>query len=244
MMNAAGTLKTLFHLSLLPIRGETQEARLESFYRGQADGYDAFRKKFLHGRCEMLQSLPVKQGDVWYDIGAGTGESAQVLSGRLSGLSHVYLVDLCPALLGKARQRIATAGWSNVTALHADAENLNRQQQSADLITFSYSLTMIPNWFAALEQAWALLRPGGHIGVVDFYVARKHPTENMKRHSWFSRTFWPTWFASDNVFVSCDHVPYLKARFETVRFDECRGKIPFVPFIRAPYYIFLGRKNS
>ena len=34
---------------------------------------------------------------------------------------------------------------------------------------------MIPDWFAAVDHAWRLLRPGGTIGVVDFYVGRKHP---------------------------------------------------------------------
>ena len=31
---------------------------------------------------------------------------------------------------------------------------------------FSYTLSMIPDWFAALENARRLLKPGGTIGVV------------------------------------------------------------------------------
>ena len=47
----------------------------------------------------------------------------------------------------------------------------------ADVVTFSYSLTMIPDWVRALEQAWALLKPGGTIGIVDFYVASQTAPE-------------------------------------------------------------------
>ena len=52
-----------------------------------------------------------------------------------------------------------------------------------DVVTFSYSLTMIPNWFQALERAYAALKPGGMIGVVDFYISRKWPAPGMRRHS-------------------------------------------------------------
>ncbi len=110
-------------------------------------------------------------------------------------------------------------------------------------MTFSYSLTMIPNWFSALENAWRMLRPGGHIGVVDFYVSRKYPTGDMMRHHWASRLFWATWFATDNVFLSSDHLPYLRERFRTCFLRERRGKVPFLPLLRAPYYLFLGVKR-
>ncbi len=101
---------------------------------------------------------------------------------------------------------------------------------------------MIPDWFSAIDNALRMLKPGGIIGVVDFYVSRKFPAEGMKRHSWFTRTFWPTWFATDNVFPSSEHLPYLQQRFETQSLREERCKIPYIPLIRMPYYTFVGRK--
>jgi methylenetetrahydrofolate reductase (NADPH) len=101
---------------------------------------------------------------------------------------------------------------------------------------------MIPDWFAAIDRAWELLRPGGTIGVVDFYVARKYAVAPFRRHSWFTRSFWPVWFASDNVFPSPDHVPYLHRRFEVIRFSEHFMRMRYLPFFRMPYYIFIGRK--
>ena len=109
-------------------------------------------------------------------------------------------------------------------------------------MTCSYSLTMIPDWFAAMDQAYRMLKPGGVIGVVDFFVARKYPAESLAKHRWSRRTFWPTWFASDNVFLSPDHIPYLQNKFETVTLQQHRGKVPYLPFVRAPYYVFIGRK--
>jgi S-adenosylmethionine-diacylgycerolhomoserine-N-methlytransferase len=89
-----------------------------------------------------------------------------------------------------------------------------------------------------------MLKPGGLIGVVDFYVSRKYPQDGLKRHRWFTRTFWPAWFASDNVFLSADHVPFLHRHFDPLHFEERRAKVPYIPFIRVPYYTFVGRKRE
>lgn len=84
--------------------------------------------------------------------------------------SNVYLVDLSPSLCEVARERFDRLGWKNVTVVCQDArafrlgEDLSQQEQSAilhhgddahtlrssgrtgkaDLITMSYSLSMIP----------------------------------------------------------------------------------------------------
>lgn len=241
-MSIVSDLKTLYHLTLSPIRGKTHAERLDSFYGGQAAGYDRFRARLLQGREELWRSLDVPQGGVWVDVGGGTGENLERLGDRLARLSKVYVVDLSRSLLEVARRRIADRGWSNVEALLADATNFSIPEGSADVVTFSYSLTMIPDWFAAIDRAWDLLKPGGTIGVVDFYVSRKHPEESRARHAWFTRTFWPTWFGNDNVHPSADHLPYLARKFESARLDEHRSKVPYIPLIRVPYYIFVGRK--
>ena len=103
---------------------------------------------------------------------------------------------------------------------------------------------MIPDWFAAIENAYRMLKPGGLIGTVDFYVSRKYPRDDHRRHRWFTRTLWPTWFANDNVFLSPDHVPFLHRRFEPVEFYEEKTRLPYVPFIKTPYYRFIGRKKE
>ena len=237
-----GDLKILWHMAVTGGKGRTHEERLENFYSGQADGYDSFRKRLLHGREEMFASLPSVPGGVWVDLGAGTGENAEHWGPQLADFSSAYLVDLSSSLLKFADQRIATRGWQNVKTVHADATQFVPQEGAADVVTCSYSLTMIPDWFLAMDQALRILKPGGTFGVVDFFVARKWPAEGLKKHGWPTRTGWQAWFANDNVFLSPDHIPYLQSRFETVSLEQSRGKVPYLPLVRAPYYRFVGRK--
>jgi S-adenosylmethionine-diacylgycerolhomoserine-N-methlytransferase len=241
-MGLASDLRVLYHLAFTRVRGDNHGERLEAFYGGQKGAYDDFRKRLLHGREEMMAALEVPPGGRLLDLGGGTGSNLEALGDRLLRLADVRVVDLCASLLEVAEERIRRRGWTNVRTVHADATAYNPGDGPADLVTFSYSLTMIPDWFAAIDRAHALLRPGGLIGVVDFYVSRKWPAPGRRRHSAFQRFFWPTWFGWDNVFLSADHLPYLESRFQTVKREERLGKMPYMLGLRAPYYIFIGRK--
>ena len=241
-MELLADLKTLYHLAAKPVRGSSHAARLESFYAGQAAGYDRFRQRLLHGRRELWQAIPIPPGGIWVDLGGGTGQNLEHFEERIRDLSKIYVVDLCPSLLALARQRAEQRGWTNVELAEADAATFQPAESQVDVVTFSYSLTMIPDWFAAVQQAERLLRPGGVIGVVDFYVSRKHPSPGLRRHNWWTRTFWPAWFARDNVWLSADHVPFLHWRFAPLHFDERVARVPYVPLLRVPYYTFVGQR--
>lgn len=241
-MSLFSDAKILYHMLLKRVRGKTHAERMESFYGGQAGDYDAFRKRLLHGREEMWGLLPRPVDGVWVDFGGGTGANLENLGTDISRLRKIYIVDLATSLLAVAAQRCEQRQWTNVVPTEADATSFTPAEGLADVVTFSYSLTMIPDWFAAIDNAQRILKPGGAIGVVDFYVSRKFPAEGQLRHGSFARALWPNWFATDNVFPSHDHLPYLQRRFSMKHLVERRGKIPYVPCLRAPYYIFVGEK--
>jgi S-adenosylmethionine-diacylgycerolhomoserine-N-methlytransferase len=241
-MSLPADLRILYQVLFARQRGATHAERLENFYGKQAEGYDDFRRRLLHGRKELYERLPTPDGGVWIEMGGGTGSNLEYLGPRIAPLANVLVVDLSPSLLAVARRRAEAHGWKNVETVEHDVTTLSAP--AADVVTFSYSLTMIPDWFAAVDRAKELLKPGGVIGVVDFYVARKYPATSRRRHPWTTRTFWPVWFAGDNVNPSPDHLPYLERSFETVECAEGRGKVPYLPIVRAPYYSFIGRKRS
>lgn len=243
-MSIWSDLRVLYHLTLAPVRGASHAQRMESFYSGQAAEYDDFRKRLLSGREELFAAIDVPDDGVWVDMGGGTGSNLELLGERIERLRKVYVVDLSPSLLTQVRRRANERGWKHVDAVQADATTFVPPEEHVDLVTFSYSLTMIPDWFAAAAHAGTLLRPGGQIGVVDFYVSRKYPTPPLNRHGWLTRTFWPAWFAGDNVHLSPDHLPFLQHHFAQQQVSECLGRIPLFPFVRAPYYWFVGTRSA
>ncbi|WP_315861313.1 class I SAM-dependent methyltransferase [Roseiconus lacunae] len=235
-------LRVLWHLMLHPVKGRTHEDRLESFYGGQAGDYDSFRERLLHGRDDVLEHLQFSPGMSWVDMGAGTGRNVLQVADRLTDLKQVLLVDLSQSMLNVAGEKLKERRIENASCLHADATMLNLPAESVDIVTFFYSLTMIPNWFAAIELAHRILKPGGTIAVADFYVSRKYPEVGHRRHSSLARLFWTNWFSADGVYLSSDHPAMLEHYFQVGSFSERFGKVPYMPLIRAPYYTFIGRK--
>jgi len=243
-MRLLSDFRVLYHMVLKPVRGLDHAARLESFYAGQAEAYDDFRRRLLPGRAELYRSIPMPEQAVWVDLGGGTASNLEFLGTKLAAAKKIYVVDLSASLLGIAEKRAREKGWTNVELAQADATTFRPAEGSADVVSFSYSLTMIPDWFAALENVRAILKPRGTLGVVDFFVARKYPEAGRQRHSWFTRYFWPVWFGTDNVFLSPDHVPYLHWRFQPTEYVEGRAKVPYMPLVRVPYYRFVGRRHD
>jgi S-adenosylmethionine-diacylgycerolhomoserine-N-methlytransferase len=71
-------------------------------------------------------------------------------------------------MLDKAEQRIRERGWTNVRLMDVEYGLEPIAGGYADVVLFSYSLSMFVDWKLALSCARAELRPGGRIGVVDF----------------------------------------------------------------------------
>ncbi|MFN0135495.1 MAG: class I SAM-dependent methyltransferase, partial [Phycisphaerae bacterium] len=88
-------------------------------------------------------------------------EPLDATRGKLVGL------DFSADMLVQAQRRVDRAGWRNVELLQGDATTMNLGR-TFDGILFAYSLTMIPDWPAALRRAWEHLRPGGRMVVLDF----------------------------------------------------------------------------
>jgi S-adenosylmethionine-diacylgycerolhomoserine-N-methlytransferase len=245
-MSFLNDLKVLYHLVLRPVRGKDHAQRMENFYAGQAAHYDDFRKRLLQGREDVYRKLGEQCEGTWVDFGGGTGANLEFIGEPIRKFDKIYVVDLAESLLGVVGQRVAKHGWTNVEGVAADATTWTppTNQGFADVVTFSYSLTMIPDWFAAIENAKRILKPGGRSGVIDFYVSRKYPQDSHARHGWSTRSFWPLWFSNDNVFPSPDHLPFLARHFETSWLQEKRAKVPYMPLVRTPYYQFIGRKSA
>lgn len=234
--------RVLFNLLFRSHRGATHAERLDSFYRGQAGDYDRFRERLLPGRRELVARLEAEPGAHWVDVGGGTAVTLDFLGARAALLGSYTVLDLCPSLLERASERISRGGHGNARAIIGDATEWRPAQGHADVVLFSYSLSMIPDWFAALDNALAMLRPGGLCAVVDFHVSRRHAAPPLQRHGAFTRAFWPLWFAWDGIHLNPDVIPYLTRRFETVHLSENRVRLPYVPGSRVPWFQFIGRK--
>ncbi|HEY1721603.1 MAG TPA: class I SAM-dependent methyltransferase [Magnetospirillaceae bacterium] len=213
-------------------------ARLNAFYGPQAQAYDAFRERLLPGRRAFMEALPLATGARAIDFGAGTGRHWLYIGDKLADIAQLDLVDLCSPLLDIARTRFANQ--SQVRIVLGDATTW-QAAAPADAIIFSYSLSMMPDWRTVLANALAQLKPGGVLGVIDFCTLPVVPPTPLRPMSRWSRWFWPRWFAHDGVWLRPDVLPALMASGPTLALEQSAAALPYLPFIRAPWFLWIGR---
>lgn len=220
-------------------RGGTQSDQLGAFYGPQAEQYDRFRERLLHGRAELIASLELPEGAHVLELGGGTGRNLEFFPAQRRADLHFEVVDLCAPLLQVAARR--TRDWPSVRTTLADACS-HQPGQPVDCVYFSYSLSMIPSWRAALDNALRALKPGGLLAVVDFHVSEARPAPGRARHGALARAFWPRWFAHDGVHVGPERLEALCRQLPEHTLAECLAPVPYLPGLRVPYYRFVGRK--
>ena len=202
----------------------------------------------------------MKRRPIWVDIGGGTGYNIEAMHAYLdvpTFFAKVYLVDLSPSLLEIARKRFDRLGW-DVEIVCQDARTFRLEnhemakatnasswhdydplRSGADLVTMSYSLSMIPDYYSVVDSIPSLLSFDGIISVVDFYVqsivevsGRTYTGGSFNRHvTWISRVFWRAWFDVDRVGLEGARRDYLEYRFGTLKTVDERnyllGGIPY-----------------
>jgi S-adenosylmethionine-diacylgycerolhomoserine-N-methlytransferase len=224
----------------MPGQGAAAE-RLERFYGPQAANYDRFRSRLLAGRAELLDKLAPPHGARVVELGAGTGYNVELWGPRLRNFGSLELVDLCPALAAQAGAR--TRAFPNVRVVEADATSYH-PSAPVDCVYFSYALTMIPDWFRALTNALAMLKTGGVIGVVDFYVSAPEAPDGLVQHAALTRWLLPRWFQHDGVFLNPAHLDALNTLTARRYLREDFTRLPYLAGVRAPYYIYVGTKTD
>lgn len=184
---------------------------------------------------------------MWVDAGGGTGANVAAMAEflPLSFFKAIYIVDLCRPLLAVAKRRAEDAGWANVAVVRGDATAWAPPAGTlAHAVTFSYSLSMIPDFHAAVDAAVSYLHPAdGILGAADFYVSSNRDLPS-RAHSFLRRAFWRAAFEGDGVILGPERRAYLDHTLDRCWEINSDGRIPYVPVIRAPWYAYLATPKT
>lgn len=123
------------------------------------------------GRAAAIELLALPAGSHVLDIGCGTGLNFPLLQRQIGPGGTITGVDVSPQMLAQASQRTASAGWSNVTLIAADATTADLAELGAhlpfDAAISTYALSLMSDWRSALETMFSATRVGGAVAVVD-----------------------------------------------------------------------------
>lgn len=140
---------------------------MDGVYRHQRRIYDASRRYFLLGREQAIAGIRPGARERVLEIACGTGRNLDLI-GRRHPEVRLFGVDISAEMLRSARAKLGgQARLAHADACDFDAEALLGEPHFEHILV-SFAVSMIPDWQRALQQAVALLPPGGSLHVVDF----------------------------------------------------------------------------
>jgi S-adenosylmethionine-diacylgycerolhomoserine-N-methlytransferase len=209
---------------------ENHSGLMDRVYRRQRHFYDFTRKYYLFGRDRLIAGLALKPGESLAEIGCGTARNLIAIA-RAYPEARLYGLDASQAMLETASIAVRCAGLEDrihlAQGLAEDFSPARFGLQSFENVLFSYSLSMIPDWRAALAAGFASLSPNGRLHVVDF--------GDLKSLGWPAKTALTAWL---KLFHVTPRTEFLR-RLEGVREEKKRLTLLFGRYA----FIFSSARN-
>ncbi len=114
-----------------------------------------------------LNSVEVDQNDRILDIAAGTGDLTLGWAKKLGQQGEVWLTDINAAMLEIGQNRLQQKGYT-VPVVLADAENLPFPDHHFNVVSVAFGLRNMTSKSTALAEMYRVLKPGGHLLVLEF----------------------------------------------------------------------------
>jgi ubiquinone/menaquinone biosynthesis C-methylase UbiE len=151
-------------------------------YDERAGQYDQGWRGRLHhtiaDRTAQLATSTAARPRRVLDVGCGTGYLLRTLAVRYPGAEELAGIDAAPNMIETARR---LADDSRLTFAGGVAERLPHPDASMDLVVSSTSFEHWTDQHAGLSECARVLRPGGHLVLVDQFSLLLLPTLAVSR---------------------------------------------------------------
>jgi ubiquinone/menaquinone biosynthesis C-methylase UbiE len=158
----------------------THEHLIET-YRKKAKHYDLTSRLYpapgypqRAQRLRAVRALRLRPGDTVIDIACGTGLNFSLIAEAIGPDGRIVGVDLTDAMLARAKDRIAKAGWRNISLEQADAAEFEFPTE-VDAILSTYALSQVPDCAVVIAHGATALAKGGRWAVLDLKVPGNTP---------------------------------------------------------------------
>lgn len=107
------------------------------------------------------------------DLAAGTGDLTRLIAPKITATGQITVCDINQSMLSQAKVRLMDEGiFDNIGIVQADAQHLPFTPNTFDRIIMGFGLRNVTCKEKALQSMYRVLKPGGHIIILEF----SHPT--------------------------------------------------------------------
>jgi demethylmenaquinone methyltransferase/2-methoxy-6-polyprenyl-1,4-benzoquinol methylase len=157
-------------------------------FKGLPSRYDALAEVLSFGqnrqwRRQLVSHLAPHRPTTILDVATGTAGVAIALAAATD--ARITGMDVSDAMLEEGRERVRRAGLAHRISLEPGrAEALPAATGSFDAVSFTYLLRYVADPEATVADLARVIRPGGHMASLDFYV----PPNPVWRAAWRAYT--------------------------------------------------------
>jgi SAM-dependent methyltransferase len=130
-------------------------------YRARANIYDAEILFAAPIRRRTIEKLALRRGELVLDVGCGTALSVPLIERRIGADGRIVGIEQSAEMLAQARARIRSAGYRNITLLHAPVEEAEIPAR-ADAAVFHFTHDVLRT-AAAVANVMSALKPGARV---------------------------------------------------------------------------------
>ena len=147
---------------------QDREQSAQAYFEAHAGEWDRIRALHVAEtdvEVAMLKALAGVPLDVLIDLGTGTGRTLELFADRYE---RAVGFDVNQSMLAYARAKISQAGLDKAQVRHGDIYNLGLPTEEADAVVMHQVMHFLSDAVGALAEAGRILKPGGHLLMVDF----------------------------------------------------------------------------
>lgn len=160
-----------FDFGFRKVSADEKNTQVSSVFHRVAAHYDRMNDMMSLGlhrvwKERFVASLPLYRNGCYLDVAGGTGDIGSAIQNRLwkAGCEgKVVLCDINAAMISVGKKRFPHLSWVCGTA-----ESLPFPDDSVDVYTIAFGLRNVTHRDQAIQEAYRVLRPGGHFACLEF----------------------------------------------------------------------------
>ena len=171
---------------ITPYHDGEKASQVEQMFDNIAPTYDKLNHRLSWDidkgwRRKAIKALAPYQPQTLLDIATGTGDFA-ILAAQMLQPKKLIGADISEGMMQIGRQKVKALGLDNVVTFEKeDCTNLSYHSDTFDAVTAAFGIRNFADLDAGLCEMCRVLRPGGHLSIVELTTPVKFPMRQLFR---------------------------------------------------------------
>ena len=170
--------------NIKPYGDGEKASQVEQMFDNIAPTYDKLNHRLSWDidkgwRKKAIKALAPYQPQTLLDIATGTGDFA-ILAAQMLQPKRLIGADISEGMMQIGREKVKVLGLENVVTFEKeDCTHLTYNNDTFDAVTAAFGIRNFADLDAGLREMCRVLRPGGHLSIVELTTPVKFPMRQL-----------------------------------------------------------------